>query len=156
MASVYKRKRDRARKGSSWYVAYADENGKRQTEKGYPDKAATEALGRKLETEADRRRRGDIDPKSQGYATNRSTAVERTLGRLEGILAGQRFNSTARKRRACESGEAYGRGQGGSSKRTDSLAASGRARDLEGQRTIAPDCPPLHSTGEELHTLGVA
>ena len=29
MASVFKRKRDRQRKGASWYIAYVDENGVR-------------------------------------------------------------------------------------------------------------------------------
>jgi integrase len=70
MASVFKRKRDRQRKGSSWYIAYADENGVRRTIKGCPDKAASEGMARKLESEAELRRRGVIDPRSDAYSTH--------------------------------------------------------------------------------------
>src|SRR3954467_11518076 len=70
MASVFKRKRDRQRKGASWYIAYADQNGIRRTVKGCPDKTATEAMARKLESEADLRRRGIIDPRTDAYATH--------------------------------------------------------------------------------------
>src|SRR4051794_9714795 len=41
LASVYKRTRDRQRKGACWYIAYTDHNQKRQTVKGCPDKAST-------------------------------------------------------------------------------------------------------------------
>ena len=64
MASIFKRARDRQRKGSSWYIAYTDENGVRRKVKGCPDKTATEAMARKLESEAELRRRGVIDPKA--------------------------------------------------------------------------------------------
>ena len=70
MASVYKKSRDKKRPGSSWYISYADEHGKRTTLKGCPDKGATEAMARKLESEADLRRRGIIDPRSDAYATH--------------------------------------------------------------------------------------
>jgi hypothetical protein len=46
MASVFKKSRDRANKLASWYIAYQDEDGRRRTVKGCPDKAATEALAR--------------------------------------------------------------------------------------------------------------
>ena len=67
MASIFKRTRDRQRQGRSWYIAYADENGIRRTVKGCPDKAATEAMARKLESEAELRRRGVIDLKADAY-----------------------------------------------------------------------------------------
>jgi site-specific recombinase XerC len=70
MSSVFKRARDRKRPGSSWYVAYVDDKGVRRTIRGCPDKAATEAMARKLETEADLRRRGVIDPRSDAYAAH--------------------------------------------------------------------------------------
>ncbi len=59
MASVFKKARDRKRSGASWFIAYNDEHGVRRMVKGCPDKSATEALARKLETEAELRRRGD-------------------------------------------------------------------------------------------------
>jgi integrase len=70
MASVFKKTRDRNNKLASWYIAYQDENGRRRTVKGCPDKVATEALARKLESDADLRRRGVVDPKAEAYATH--------------------------------------------------------------------------------------
>ncbi|CAN5781230.1 hypothetical protein BH23PLA1_BH23PLA1_41460 [soil metagenome] len=68
MASVFKKARDRSRKGSAWYIAYSDEQGRRRMVKGCSDKAATEAMARKLESEAELRRRGVIDAKADAYA----------------------------------------------------------------------------------------
>jgi hypothetical protein len=70
MASVFKKARDRKRSGSSWYIAYSDERGVRRSVKGCPDRAATEAMARKLESEAELRRRGVIDPRTDAYATH--------------------------------------------------------------------------------------
>jgi integrase len=70
VASVYKRKRDRANRLASWYVAYVDADGARRTVKGCPDKAATEAMARKLVSEAELRRRGIIDAKADRYAAH--------------------------------------------------------------------------------------
>jgi len=67
MASVYKRKRDRGRKGSYWYIDYRDENGKQRTTKGCVDKSATEAMANKLESDVALRKRGLIDPKAEAY-----------------------------------------------------------------------------------------
>jgi hypothetical protein len=73
MASVFKRMRDRRRKEASWHIAYADENGIRRTVKGFPDKTATETMARKLESEAElRRRRGIIDPRTDAYVAHES------------------------------------------------------------------------------------
>src|SRR6516164_992370 len=70
MASVFKKTRDKANKLASWYIAYQDEDGRRRTVKGCPDKAATEAMARKLESDADLRRRGVVDPKAEAYAAH--------------------------------------------------------------------------------------
>jgi integrase len=67
MASVFKRTRDRGNRLASWYFAYVDADGVRRTEKGCPDKAATEAMARKAESEAELRRRGIIDAKADGW-----------------------------------------------------------------------------------------
>jgi integrase len=76
MASIYKKGRDRQRKGSSWYISYVGPDGRRQTVKGCPDKAATEAMARKLETQAALSRMGVVDAKSEAYrvAENRPIA----------------------------------------------------------------------------------
>src|SRR3954449_2589924 len=87
MASIFKRKRDRQRKGASWYFAYADENGVRRTVKGCPDKAATEAMARKLESESELRRRGVIDPRSDAYATHEARLLADHLADFRAALA---------------------------------------------------------------------
>ena len=70
MSSVFKRGRDKARKGSSWYIGYVDASGKPRTVKGCPDKAATEGMARKLESEAALRKRGVIDVRDDAYRTH--------------------------------------------------------------------------------------
>lgn len=70
MASVFKRTRDKGNRLASWYFAYVDADGVRRTEKGCPDKAATEAMARKAESEAELRRRGIIDAKADQYASH--------------------------------------------------------------------------------------
>jgi integrase len=76
MASVYKRARDKANRLSSWFIAYSNENGVRRTVKGCLDKAATEAMARKLESEAELRRRGIIDPKADAYLAHGTRPLE--------------------------------------------------------------------------------
>jgi hypothetical protein len=80
MASIFKRKRDRQRKGASWYIAYADANGVRRTVKGCPDKTATEGIARKLESEAELRRRGVIDPRTDAYASHEARPLTEHIG----------------------------------------------------------------------------
>ena len=63
MASVYRR-----RKKGPYYITLFVRPGVRKTRKGCMDKAATEALARKLEADAMLRREGVIDPKADQYA----------------------------------------------------------------------------------------
>jgi integrase len=72
VASVFKKKRDRGNRMSSWYYAYVDADGVRRTEKGCPDRAATEAMARKAESEAELRRRGVIDAKMDALAAHQA------------------------------------------------------------------------------------
>src|SRR5947208_366856 len=72
MASVYKPKSDRKRKGARWMIAYTEDTGRRRTVRGYTDKAATERLAAKLESEAAQRRDGLIDPRDEAYRRNES------------------------------------------------------------------------------------
>src|SRR4051794_27868607 len=89
MAGVFKRSRDRKRPGASWYIAYADEHGIRRTIKGCPDKAATEGMARKLESEADLRRRGVIDARTDAYATHETRALADHLVDWHAYLIGK-------------------------------------------------------------------
>ena len=79
MASVFKRTRDKGNRLASWYFAYVDADGVRRTEKGCPDKAATEAMARKAESEADLRRRGIIDAKADKYASHAARPLSEHL-----------------------------------------------------------------------------
>ena len=105
MASIFKRKRDRQRKGASWYFAYSDADGVRRTVKGCPDKAATESMARKLESEAELRRRGVIDPRSDAYAAHAARPLEDHLADwhasliAKGYTAKHTAQSTDRVRR---------------------------------------------------------
>src|SRR5208282_2440531 len=58
MASIFKRSK---RKGEPYWIQYKDHLGKRKTAKGFTDKALTEQLAAKLETEARLRTTGLID-----------------------------------------------------------------------------------------------
>jgi integrase len=80
MSSVFKKTRDRKRAGASWYIAYVDEEGMRRMVKGCPDKAATEAMARKLESEAELRRRGVIDPRADAYAAHERKPLDEHVG----------------------------------------------------------------------------
>ena len=89
MASVFKKARDRKRPGASWYIAYTDHDGVRRTTKGCPDKAATEALARKLESEAELRRRGVIDPKADTYRFQQSRPLAEHLADWKAFQLGK-------------------------------------------------------------------
>jgi hypothetical protein len=75
MASVFKRKRDRVRKGAAWFIAYSNENGVRRTAKGCPDKQATQQMAAKLESKAELRRRGVIDPQTDAFSAHEARAL---------------------------------------------------------------------------------
>ena len=62
MASIYRRK-----KGGCYYITYQVRPHVRKTVKGCKDRAATEALARKLEADAMLRREGVIDAKADRY-----------------------------------------------------------------------------------------
>ncbi len=94
MASVFKRARDRKRPGASWYIAYADERGIRRTIKGCPDKAATEGMARKLESEAELRRRGVIDPRADAYRDHEARPLADHLAAFQAMLEAK--NGTAK------------------------------------------------------------
>src|SRR5262249_5286003 len=89
-ASGFKKARDRTNKLASWFIAYRDENGRRRMVKGCPDKSATEAMARKLESEADLRRRGVIDLKADACAAHEARPLADHLAdwRADLILRG--------------------------------------------------------------------
>ncbi len=65
MASVFKRKRDKTRRRSCWYISYDDENGIRRTKKGFTDKRSTEDLALEIEREVKRKKEGLVNASDQ-------------------------------------------------------------------------------------------
>lgn len=73
MASVFKK--DRRNRKAPWYIDYFDENGVRRRVKGCLDRAATEQIARKLESDVELRRRGVIDARDDAYAEHEKRPV---------------------------------------------------------------------------------
>ena len=65
MASVFKRGRDKGKRGAAWHFEFIDEKGKPRMRKGFTDKGLTQQLANKVEAEAKLRRDGA--PGRQGY-----------------------------------------------------------------------------------------
>ncbi len=78
MASIYRRKR-----GGTYYVTYKVRPGQRKTVKGCRDKAATEALARKLEADALLRATGVIDARAEQLAHWEATPFREHLDAFE-------------------------------------------------------------------------
>jgi len=68
MASVFKRGRDKGRRGSRWVAVYTDENGQRRMRAGYTDRRETQRLAERLEDQARQMRDGLIDPAAERRA----------------------------------------------------------------------------------------
>ena len=83
MASVFKKGRDKNRRGAYWYVSYDDEQGRRRTRKGFTDKRATEQLATEIEQDIRRRKAGLIDPDEDFRRKARKMKLETLLKEYE-------------------------------------------------------------------------
>jgi len=81
MASIYRRK-----KGGCYYITYKVRPGVRKTVKGCKDRAATEALARKLEADAMLRREGVIDTRAEKLARSESLPLKDHLADFENVM----------------------------------------------------------------------
>ncbi len=100
MASIY-----RKQKGGAWYVAYYPEPHKRKVVRGSKDKKATEALARKLETEAFNRRMGIVDVAAERQAEHRAVGIDQHVQDFVQVLQARgrsevHVNTTAAQIRA--------------------------------------------------------
>ena len=86
MASVFKRGRDKGKRGSAWHFEFVDENGKRRMRKGLTDKSLTQQLANKLETEARLRRDGLIDTEQETTNVRRKSPIEDQLAAFKRSL----------------------------------------------------------------------
>jgi len=84
MASIYRRK-----KGGTFYITYQARPGQRKTVTGCKDREATEALARKLETDAMLRREGVIDARAEKLAQSESQPLKEHLADFEGTMRGK-------------------------------------------------------------------
>ena len=84
MASIYRRK-----KNGPYYITYFLRPGQRKTVKGCKDRAATEALARKLEADAMLRREGIIDSTAEKLSRSEALPLEEHLQAFEAVLRGK-------------------------------------------------------------------
>ncbi len=84
MASIYRRK-----KGGCFYITYFVRPGQRKTLRACKDRAATEALARKLEADAMLRAKGVIDGKAEQYTKWETTPLADHVDAFEGVLHGR-------------------------------------------------------------------
>ena len=75
MASIYKRKQDKSKKRSCWYIGYSDEHGVRRTRKGFTDKGETTRLAAKIEYDVMLRKRGVIDAEKEAIAQQKNVPM---------------------------------------------------------------------------------
>ena len=86
MASIYKR--GKSRKNAPYWIQYTNHEGKRKTVKGFSEKALTEQLAAKLETDARLRKMGLIDPEQERLAEHRHSDLEDLFPKFEASLQG--------------------------------------------------------------------
>ncbi len=86
MASVFKRRCDRKKKGAPWIMKYRDADGRWRTRTGCADKDASERMARKLETDSSLTRVGLIDPKEQRFVELNRRSVEAHIKDFEGHM----------------------------------------------------------------------
>ena len=79
MPSVFKLGRDKNKKNAPWYFEYKDQDGSKRMKKGFTDKATTEQLAVKLETEARMRSMGLIDADQENKAKLRNSPLKQHL-----------------------------------------------------------------------------
>ena len=138
MASIYKK--DKRRKGAPWFVAYTDEAGVRRVVRGCPDKTATEAIARKLESDVGLRRRGVLDPRTERHSAEDRRPLSAHLDDWRADLAARGNTSkhvTMSTRRV---------------QRLVDLAGAHRPSDLT-LSTVQAALARLRETGRSLETL---
>ncbi|GAA4470059.1 hypothetical protein GCM10023156_62980 [Novipirellula rosea] len=79
MASVFKRGRDKGKRGAAWHFEFIDEKGKPRMRKGFTDKGLTQQLANKVEAEAKLRRDGLIDLEQEGINQRKRSLIEQHL-----------------------------------------------------------------------------
>jgi len=84
MASIYRRK-----KGGRYCITYKVRPGVRKTVRGCKDRAATEALARKLEADAMLRREGVIDSTAEKFSRSEALVLEDHITAFEAVLHGK-------------------------------------------------------------------
>jgi len=116
MASIYKRKQDRHKKRTCWFIGYKDHAGRQRTKKGFTDRTETERLAVKLEENAKLIRQGLKEPdeeerleakkvtidkmvlKFKAYLEQRDVSpkqISETVSRLNKLIAGAKIQTIA-------------------------------------------------------------
>ena len=94
MASVFKRGRDKGKRGAAWHYEFVDAEGKPRMRKGFTDKGLTQQLANKMESDAKLRREGLIDAVEEAIAERQRSPVKEQLDAFE---AAQRTKKNSEK-----------------------------------------------------------
>ncbi len=89
MASIYKRSRDKNRKGACWYFAVKDHLGKRRIHRGFTDRVATERLALQLEEQSRQVQDGFVSPASLQLGSARKQPITEHVTAFEKHLRGR-------------------------------------------------------------------
>jgi integrase len=90
MASVFKLGRDKKKRRSHWYFEFVDHDGKKRMRKGFVDKALTEQLAAKCETEARLRKLGLVDGEQAALAEGKKSDISVHLSDYERHLSAKK------------------------------------------------------------------
>ena len=112
-------------------------------------------MARKMETEAELRRRGVIHPKSR-LLRGKVSRPWRLSFRLEGLLRGKERSQRHAYEGSCPASEADGAGQSGTPSDLDTGTAANRTGHAAGQGAVASYFTSSCSSGEELLQVGMA
>ena len=93
MASIFKRNGKNGHKSVAWYVGYTDHEGRRRMVKGFSEKALTERLAAKIESEVMLRKRGMIEPSHDRAAEQRRKSLDVHLNEYEKALTARNRTS---------------------------------------------------------------
>ena len=85
MATIFKRKKND--RNEPYTIQYRDHLGKRRTAKGFSDRALTEQLAAKLESEVRMRKTGLVDPELENAAANKAISLDAHFELFQANLA---------------------------------------------------------------------
>ena len=138
MPSIFKRKRDKHKKGAPYWIQYFDRHGKRRTKKGLTDKAETQRLAARIEERERKCRLGLINPEEEELGRNQKRSITQHLADfVESLTARDRSEKYVKQ----------------TARRIETLLEAGKIRTLTD--LTAESVEKAVTTLQELHGFGV-